>query len=158
MLTKKEGNEGNLGWLPIINTRLSKMIKSRVKIKHFSIVGLMSPGWVRTQVRTHSDICWTRGLGLGFWPTGLGLGLGLWSNGLGLGLGLWSNGLGLTPDGLGLELWPCGLGLTARRTSPDSLQHWFFLLLLFFLVFAFVFFALFLFLFLVCFNSLTRLF
>ena len=72
------------------------MIKSRVKIKHFSIVGLMSPGWVRT----HSDFCWTRGLGLGLWPTGLGLGLGLWSNGL--GLGLWSNGLGLTPDGLSL--------------------------------------------------------
>ena len=64
-----------------------KMIKSRVKIKHFSIVGLMSPGWVRTQIQTHSDFCWTRGLGLGLWPTGLGL---------------WSNGLGLTPDGLGL--------------------------------------------------------
>ena len=110
------------------------MIKSRVKIKHFSIVGLMSPGWVRTQVQTHSDFCWTRGLGLGLWPTGLGLGLGLWSNGLGLGLGLWSNGLGLTPDGLGLwpdglglglGLWPCGLGLTAGLTSPDSLQHWY---------------------------------
>ena len=109
------------------------MIKSRVEIKHFSIVGLTSPGWVRTQVRTHSDFCWTRGLGLGLWPTGLGLGLGLWSNGLGLGLGLWSNGLGLTPDGLGLGsyglglglgLWPCGLGLTAGLTSPDSLQHW----------------------------------
>ena len=108
----------------------AKIIKSRIKIKHFSIVGLMSPGWVRTQVRTHSDFCWTRGLGLGFWPTGLGL--GLWSNGLGLGLGLWSNGLGLTPDGLGLwpnglglglGLWPCGLGLTAGLTSPDSLQH-----------------------------------
>ena len=106
------------------------MIKSRVEIKHFSIVGLMSPGWVRTQVRTHSDFCWTRGLGLG--PTGLGLGLGLWSNGL--GLGLWSNGLGLTPDGLGLwsyglglglGLWPYGLGLTAGLTSPDSLQHWY---------------------------------
>ena len=104
------------------------MIKSRVKIKHFSIVGLMSPGWVRT----HSDFCWTRGLGLRLWPTRLGLGLGLWSNGLGLGLGLWSNGLGLTPDGLGLwpdglglglGLWPCGLGLTAGLTSPDSLQH-----------------------------------
>ena len=83
------------------------MIKSRVKIKHFSIVGLMSPG----RVRTHSDFCWTRGLGLGLWSNGLGLGLGLWSNGLGLGLGLglWSNGLGLTPDGLGL--WPDGLGL-----------------------------------------------
>ena len=102
------------------------MIKSRVEIKHFSIVGLMSPGWVRT----HSDFCWTRGLGLGLWPTGLGLGLGLWSSGL--GLGLWSNGLGLTPDGLGLwsyglglglGLWPCGLGLTAGLTSPDSLQH-----------------------------------
>ena len=102
------------------------MIKSRV-IKHFSIVGLMSPGWVRT----HFDFCWTHGLGLG--PTGLGptgLGLGLWSNGL--GLGLWSNGLGLTPDGLGLwpdglglGLWPCGLGLTTGLTSPDSLQHWF---------------------------------
>ena len=26
----------------------AKMIKSRVKIKHFSIVGLMSPGGVRT--------------------------------------------------------------------------------------------------------------
>ena len=109
------------------------MIKSRVEIKHFSIVGLMSPGWVRTQVRTHSDFCWTRGLGLGLWPTGLGLGLGLWFNGLGLGLGLWSNGLGLTPDGLGLwsnglglglGLWPCGLGLIAGLTSPDSLQHW----------------------------------
>ena len=104
------------------------MIKSRVKIKHFSIVGLMSPGWVRT----HSDFCWTHGLGLGLWPTGLGLGLGLWSDGLGLGLGLWSSGLGLTPDGLGLwpdglglglGLWPCGLGLTAGLTSPDSLQH-----------------------------------
>ena len=92
----------------------------------------MSPGWVRTQVRTHSDFCWTRGLGLGLWPTGLGLGLGLWSSGLGLGLGLWLNGLGLTPDGLGLwsyglglglGLWPCGLGLTAGLTSPDSLQH-----------------------------------
>ena len=92
----------------------------------------MSPGWVRTQVRTHSDFCWTRGLGLWLWPTGLGLGLGLWSNGLGLGLGLWSNGLGLTPDGLGLwpdglglglGLWPCGLGLTAGLMSPDSLQH-----------------------------------
>ena len=111
----------------------AKMIKSRVEIRHFSIVGLMSPGWVRTQVRTHSDFCWTRGLGLGLWPTRLGLGLGLWSNGLGLGLGLWSNGLGLTPDGLGLwsyglglglGLWPCGLGLTAGLTSPDSLQHW----------------------------------
>ena len=79
------------------------MIKSRVKIKHFSIVGFMSPGWVRTQVRTHSDFCWTRGLGLGLWPTGLGL----WSNGLGLGL------------------WSCGLGLTAGLTSPDSLQHWY---------------------------------
>ena len=111
------------------------MIKRRVKIKHFSIIGLMSPGWVRTQVRTHSDFCWTHGLGLGLWPLGLGLGLGLWSNGLGLGLGLglWSNGLGLTPDGLGLwpdglglglGLWPCGLGLTAGLTSPDSLQHW----------------------------------
>ena len=109
------------------------MSKSRVEIKHFSIVGLMSPGWVRTQVRTHSDFCWTRGLRLGLWPTGLGLGLGLWSSGLGLGLGLWSNGLGLTPDGLGLwsyglglglGLWPCGLGLTAGLTSPDSLQHW----------------------------------
>ena len=99
------------------------MIKRRVKIKHFSIIGLMSPGWVRTQVRTHSDFCWTHGLGLGLWPTGLGLGLGLWSNGLGLGLGLWSNGLGLWPDGLGLGLWPCGLGLTAGLTSPDSLQH-----------------------------------
>ena len=108
----------------------ANMIKSRVKIKHFSIVGLMSSDWVRTQVRTHSDFCWTRGLGLGLWPTGLGL--GLWSNGLGLGLGLWSNGLGLTPDGLGLwpdglglglGLWPCGLGLTAGLTSPDSLQH-----------------------------------
>ena len=95
-----------------------KMIKSRVKIKHFSIVGLMSPGWVRT----HSDFCWTRGLGLGLWPTGLGLGLGLglWSN----GLGLTPDGLGLWPDGLGLGLWPCGLGLTAGLTSPDSLQHW----------------------------------
>ena len=115
--------EGKLGWLQIINTRL---IKSRV-IKHFSIVGLTSPGWVRT----HSDFCWTRGLGLGL---GLGPnGLGLWSNGLGLGLGLWSSGLGLTPDGLGLwpdglglglGLWPCGLGLTAGLTSLDSLQHW----------------------------------
>ena len=107
------------------------MIKSRVEIKHFSIVGLMSPCWVRTQVRTHSDFCWTRGLGLGLGPTGLRLGLGLWSSGLGLGLGLWSNGLGLTPDelglwsyGLGLRLWPCGLRLTAGLTSPDSLQHW----------------------------------
>ena len=123
--------EGNLGWLPYLIYQLSsiqgsaKNIKSRVEIKHFSIVGLMSPGWVRT----HSDFCWTRGLGL--WPTGLGL----WSNGLGLGLGLWSNGLGLTPDGLGLwsyglglglGLWPCGLGLTAGLTSPDSLQHWYF--------------------------------
>ena len=106
------------------------MIESRVKIKHFSIVGLMSPGRVRIQVRTHSDFCWTRGLGL--WPTGLGLGLGLWSNGLGLGLRLWSNRLGLTPDGLGLwpdglglglGLWPCGLGLTTGLASPDSLQH-----------------------------------
>ena len=101
------------------------MIKSRVKTKHFSIVGLMSPGWVRTQVRTHSDFCWTRGLGLGLWPTGLGLwsnGLRLWSNGLGLA----PNGLGLWPDGLrfGLGLRPCGLGLTAGLTSPDSLQHW----------------------------------
>ena len=100
------------------------MIKRRVKIKHFSIIGLMSPGWVRT----HSDFCWTHGLGLGLGPTGLGLGLGLWSNGLWLWLGLWSNGLGLTPDGLGLwpdglGLWPCGLGLTAGLTSPDSLQH-----------------------------------
>ena len=85
----------------------------------------MSPGWVRTQVRTHSDFCWTRGLRLGLWPTGLGLGLGRLSNGLGLGLGLWSNGLGLTPDGLGfwphglglgLGLWPCGLGLSAGLT------------------------------------------
>ena len=58
------------------------MIKSKVKIKHFSIVGLMSPGWVRTQVRTHSNFCWTRGLGLGLLPTGLGLGFGLLSNGL----------------------------------------------------------------------------
>ena len=107
-----------------------KLLKVGFKIKHFSIVGLMSPGWVRTQ----SDFCWTHGLGLGLWPTGLGLGLGLWSNGLGLGLGLglWSSGLGLTPDGLGLwpdglglglGLWPCGLGLTAGLTSPDSLQH-----------------------------------
>ena len=120
----------------------AKMIKSRVKIKHFSMVGLVSPGWVRNQVRTHSDFCWTRGLGL--WPTGLGLrlglwssgfgltpdgpglwpdglGLGLWSNWLRLGLGLWSSGLGLTPDGPGLwpdglGLWPCGLGLTAGLT------------------------------------------
>ena len=30
-----------------------KIIKSRVRIKHFSIVGF-------TQVRTHSDFCWTR--------------------------------------------------------------------------------------------------
>ena len=100
------------------------MIISRAKIKHFSIGGLMSPGSVRTKVRTHSDFCWTRGLGLGLGLTGLGL--GLWSNGLGLG----SNGLGLTPVGLGLwpdglGLWPCGLGLTAGLTSPDSLQHWF---------------------------------
>ena len=69
----------------------------------------MSPDRVRTQVRTHSDFCWTRGLGLGLGlvPTGLGL----WSN----GLGLWSSGLGLWPDGLGLGLglWPCGLELTA---------------------------------------------
>ena len=82
----------------------------------------MSPDRVRTQVRTHSDFCWTHGLGLGLWSNGLGLGLGLWSNGLGLtpdGLGLWSDGLGL-----GLGLWPCGLGLTAGLTSPDSLQHW----------------------------------
>ena len=83
-----------------------KWLKVGLKLKHFSIVGLMSPGWVRTQVRTHSDFCWT--LGLGLWPTGLGLGLGLWSN----GLGLWSNGLGLTPDGLGL--WSNGLGLQKR--------------------------------------------
>ena len=96
----------------------------KVGLKHFSIVGLMSPGWVWTQVRTHSDFCWTRGLGLGLWLTGLGLGHGLWSNGL--GLGLWSNGLGLAPDGLrlGFGLWPCGLGLTAGLTSPGSLQHW----------------------------------
>ena len=97
------------------------MIKSRVKLKHFSVVGLMSPGWVRTQVRTHSDFCWTRGLGL--WSNRLGL--GLWSNGLGLtpdGLGLWPDGLGL---GLGLGLWPCGLELTVGLTSPDSLQHWY---------------------------------
>ena len=110
-------NKGNLGWLPIINTKLSKNYWTRIKIKYFSIVGLMSPGWVRTQ-----------GLELGLWPTGPGL--GLWSSGL--GLGLWSNGLGLTPDGLGLwpdglglglGLWPCGLGLTAGLMSPDSLQH-----------------------------------
>ena len=75
------------------------MIKRRVKIKHFSIVGLMSPGWVWTQVRTHSDFCWTRGLGLGLWSNGLGL--GLWSS----GHGLTSDGLGLWPDGLGLGLW-----------------------------------------------------
>ena len=97
---------------------LAKIIKSRVEIKHFSTIWLMSPD---------SDNCWTRGLGL--LPTGLGVGLG--SNGL--GLGLWSDGLGLTPDGLGLwpvglglglGLWPCGLGLTSGLTSPDSLQHW----------------------------------
>ena len=129
-------NKGNLGWLPIINTRVSKNYQIRIKLKNFSIVGLMSPGWVRTQ-----------GLGLGLWPAGLGLGLGLWSNGLGLGLGLWSNGLGLTPDGLGLwpdglglglGLWPCGLGLTAGLTSPDSLQHWFCDLWWFSVIFSFV--------------------
>ena len=43
------------------------MIKSRVEIKHFSIVGLMSSGWVRTQVRTHSDFCWTRTRTLTHW-------------------------------------------------------------------------------------------
>ena len=93
-------------------------MKSRVKMKHVSIVGLMSPGWVRT----HSEFCWTRGLGLGLWPTGLGL--GLWSNGL--GLGLWSNGLGLTPDGLGL--WPDGLGWWTRTlawwTRTRTLALW----------------------------------
>ena len=104
----------------IINiwSHMAKIIKSRVEIKHFSTVGLMSPDWVRTQVRTHSDFCWTREPGLGLWSNGLEL--GLWSNGLGLtpvGIGLW-------PDGLGLGLWPCGLGLTAGLTSPDSLQHW----------------------------------
>ena len=80
----------------------------------------MSPGWVRTQVRTHSDFCWTRGLGLGLWSNGLGLGLGLWSS----GLGLTPDELGLWPDGLGLGLRPCGLGFIAGLTSPDSLQHW----------------------------------
>ena len=81
----------------------------------------MSPDRVWTQVRTHSDFCWTRGLGLGFEPTGLGL--GLWSN----GLRLTPDGLGLWPDGLrlGLRLWPCGPGLTAGLTSPDLLQHWY---------------------------------
>ena len=91
------------------------MIKSKVEIKHFSIVRLMSPGRVRTQVRTHSDFCWTRGLGLR--PTGLGL--GLWSN----GLGLTPDALGLWPDGLGLGLWPCGLGLTAGLTETGQFGH-----------------------------------
>ena len=89
------------------------MVKSRVEIKHLSIVGLMSPSWVRTQVRTHSDFCWTRGLGLGLWPTGLGL---------------WSNGLGLTriPDGLGLWSMDSDLdsdsdsGLVDSDSLPDS--------------------------------------
>ena len=46
------------------NTQYTKPFSKncRVGIKHFFTVGLMSPGWtrVRTQVRTHSDFCWTR--------------------------------------------------------------------------------------------------
>ena len=43
--------EGNLGWLIIINRQghSAKRFKSRVKTKHFSTVGLVSPGWIGTR-------------------------------------------------------------------------------------------------------------
>ena len=69
----------------------AKIIKSKVKIKHFSTVGLQAEFGLKSGL-TLTFV----GLGLGLGPTGLRL--GLWSNGL--GLELWSNGLGLTPDGL----------------------------------------------------------
>ena len=58
-----------IGSLKLCSIYNSTKIKSRVKIKHFSTVGLMTPGWVWTQVWTHSDVCWTQTLESGLTPT-----------------------------------------------------------------------------------------